>query len=60
MFFYPVALEWDALHLYIENNLDWMNVWIEICKQHNEGRLSWKQLSELVRESCRNGRGKLI
>ena len=32
-----------------------MNVWIEICKQHNGGRLSWKRLSELVRESHRNG-----
>ena len=42
------------LHLYIANNLDWMNVWIEICKQHNGGRLSWKQLSELVREACCN------
>jgi hypothetical protein len=31
-----------------------MNVWIEICKQHNGGRLSWKQLSELVREARRN------
>ena len=32
-----------------------MNVWIEICKQHNGGRLSWKRLSELVREARRNG-----
>jgi hypothetical protein len=31
-----------------------MNVWIEICKQHNGGRLSWKRISELVRESHRN------
>ena len=31
-----------------------MNVWIEICKQHNEGMLSWQRLSELVREACRN------
>jgi hypothetical protein len=31
-----------------------MNVWIERCKQHNGGRLSWKRLSELVRESQRN------
>jgi hypothetical protein len=43
------------MHLYIANNLDWMNVWIEICKQHNGGRLSWKRLSELVREARRNG-----
>jgi hypothetical protein len=42
------------LHLYIENNLEWMNVWIERCKQHNGHRLSWQQLSELVREAHRN------
>jgi hypothetical protein len=32
-----------------------MNVWIERCKQHNGGRLSWQRLSELVREARRNG-----
>jgi hypothetical protein len=32
-----------------------MNVWIERCKQHNGGRLSWQQLSKLVREARRNG-----
>jgi hypothetical protein len=31
-----------------------MNVWIEICKQHNGGRLSSQRLSELVREACCN------
>jgi hypothetical protein len=31
-----------------------MNVWIEICKQHNGGRLSWQRLSELVREARHN------
>jgi hypothetical protein len=31
-----------------------MNVWIERCKQHNGGRLSWQRLSELVREAHRN------
>jgi hypothetical protein len=31
-----------------------MNVWIERCKKHHGGRLSWKQLSGLVRESRRN------
>jgi hypothetical protein len=43
------------MHLYIANNIDWMNVLIERCKQHNGGRLSWKQLSELVREARHNG-----
>jgi hypothetical protein len=31
-----------------------MNVWIEICKQHNGGRLLWQLLSELVREARPN------
>jgi hypothetical protein len=43
------------MHLHIANNLDWMNVWIEICKQHNGGRLSWQRLFELVGEARRNG-----
>ena len=55
MFFYSVAQEWDALHLYNANNLDWMNVWIERCKQHHGGRLSCHWLSELVREASCNG-----
>jgi hypothetical protein len=37
-----------------------MKVWIEICKQHHGGRLSWKQLSELVREARRNGDANVI
>ena len=32
-----------------------MKVWIERCKEHTGGRLSWKQLSKLVREARRNG-----
>ena len=32
-----------------------MKVWIERYKEHHAGRLSWQQISELVRESCRNG-----
>jgi hypothetical protein len=42
------------LHLYIANNLVWMNLWIERCKQDNGGRLTWKRLSELVKEAHRN------
>jgi hypothetical protein len=37
-----------------------MKVWIEICKQHHGGRLSWKQLSELVREAHHNGDANVI
>jgi len=43
------------MHLYIENNIGWMNVWIERCKQHNGGRLSWQRLPELVKEARRYG-----
>jgi hypothetical protein len=32
-----------------------MNVWIERCKHHHGGRLSWQRLSELVREARHNG-----
>ena len=31
-----------------------MRVWIEICKKHNGGRLSWQRLFELVREAHHN------
>jgi hypothetical protein len=50
-----VAQGWDALHLYIANNLDWMKVWIDRCKEHHGGILSWKELSELVGEARHNG-----
>jgi hypothetical protein len=29
LFLHPSCEEWDALHLYIVNSLDWMKVWIE-------------------------------
>jgi hypothetical protein len=32
-----------------------MKVCIDICKEHHGGRLSWKELYELVREAHRNG-----
>jgi hypothetical protein len=31
-----------------------MNVWIEICKEHHGGRLSWKKISGLLRQAHRN------
>jgi hypothetical protein len=43
-----------ALHLYIAKNLEWMNVWIERCKQHHGGILSLKRLFEFVKESRHN------
>ena len=46
--------EWDALHLYIANNLDWMTVWIERC-QHFGRTLTWEGVSSLVKEDHHNG-----
>jgi hypothetical protein len=32
-----------------------VKVWIDRCKQCHGGRLSWKELSKLVREAPHNG-----
>ena len=44
---------WDALHLYIANNLDWMENWIEDCEECF-GRLSWKGVSEMIKTTHRH------
>ena len=44
---------WDALHLYIANNLDWMKLWIEQCEQH-DGRLSWEGVGTLIKRDHHN------
>ena len=49
-----VGREWDALHIYIANNLDWKKVWIVTCIQC-DGRLSWEGVSTLVIEAHHNG-----
>ena len=49
-----VGQEWDAIHLYITNNLDWMKVWIERCKQSIHG-ISWEGVASLVKAAHRNG-----
>ena len=46
--------EWDAIHLYIMNNLDWMTEWIEQCQQ-NGFSLTWEGVASLVTEAHRNG-----
>ena len=51
---HAVGREWDAIHLYIANNLDWMKVWIERCEQSGHG-ISWKGVASLVKEVHRNG-----
>ena len=41
VFFHIVGHEWDAIHLYIANNIDWMEEWIERCIEFY-GTLSWE------------------
>jgi hypothetical protein len=53
IFFIVAGRVWDALHLYIVNNLDWMKLWIEQCEQH-EGRLSWEWVITLIKRAHRN------
>ena len=52
--FFIVGHEWDALHLYIANNLDWMTVWIE-QSQANGRSLTWDGVALLVKEAHCNG-----
>ena len=49
-----VGRDWDAIHLYIANNLDWMKVWIEWCKQLGHG-ISWEGVASLLKAKHRNG-----
>jgi hypothetical protein len=46
--YHVVAREWDALHLYIANNLDWMENWIEYIEEYL-GRLSWEGVSKMIK-----------
>ena len=52
-FFIAAGRVWDALHLYIANNLDWMKLWIEKCEEH-DGRLSWEGVATLIKRAHRN------
>ena len=52
--FFIVGCEWDALHLYIANNLDWMTVCIE-QSQANGHSLTWDGVASLVKEAHRTG-----
>ena len=52
-FFYVGGREWDAIHLYIANNLDWMMEWIEWC-QKNGFSLTWESVAALVTEAHHN------
>ena len=54
-----VCCEWDALDLYIEKNLDWMNLWIERCEQSGHG-ISWEGVASLVKSTHQNGDTNII
>ena len=51
--FHIVGREWDALHLYIANNLDWMENWIEDREKHF-GRLTWEGVSKMIKTTDRH------
>jgi hypothetical protein len=51
--YHIVAREWDALHLYIANNLDWMEHWIEYTEEYF-GRLSWEGVSKMIKKMHRH------
>jgi hypothetical protein len=51
--YHIVAREWDALHLYIANNLDWMEHWIEYTEEYF-GRLSWEGVSKMIKTMHRH------
>jgi len=36
-----------VIHLYIANNYDWINLWIERFKRSNNGSLTWEVVSFL-------------
>ena len=46
--FHIVSCVWDAIHLYIANNIDWMEEWIEWCLELY-GTLSWAAMSKLIK-----------
>ena len=48
--YHIVSREWDALHLYIANNLDWMEHWIEYIEEYF-GRLSWEGVRKMIKTS---------
>ena len=51
--YHIVAREWDALHLYISNNLDWMEHWIEYIEEYFS-RLSWEGVSKMIKTTHRH------
>ena len=53
VFFHIVVHMWDAIHLYIANNLDWMEQWIEQCTEYY-GTLTWEGVCKMIKTMHRN------
>ena len=53
LFFRIVGRLWYEVHLYIANNLDWMEEWIERCIEFY-GTLSWEGVSKLIKTVYRH------
>jgi hypothetical protein len=53
LFYHIVSREWDALHLYIANNLDWMEHWIEYTEEYFS-RLSWEGVIKMIKTMNRH------
>jgi len=53
VFFHIVGHMWDAIHLYIANNLDWMEQWIERCTEYY-GTLTWEGVCKMIKTMHRN------
>jgi hypothetical protein len=51
--YHIVSQEWDDLHLYIANNLDWMENWIEYTEEYSD-RLSWEGVSKMIKTTHRH------
>ena len=39
---------WDAIQLYIANNIDWMEEWIELCTEYY-GSLTWEGVGKMMK-----------
>jgi hypothetical protein len=51
--YHIVSRGWDALHVYIANNLDWMEHWIEYTEEYFS-RLSWEGVSKMIKTTHRH------
>ena len=53
IFFHIVGRVWDAIHLYIAKNIDWMEEWIELCTEYY-GTLTLEGVSKMIKTMHHN------